>query len=264
MSTCHRRGVSGTLISGFALHWALGIPVLAALVFGAIVAATDPISVLAIFKDMAVDKRLTIIVEGESLFNDGTAVVLYGILFGAVANSHLGILAGLRDFVVEVAGGITVGASLGYVFSKLTQRIDDPEIEITLTTVLAYGSYLLAQSLHLSGVIATVAAGLMIGNFGVRTGMSSRARIALWSFWSTRPFLSTPFCSFSLDPGACGRLVSHVAGYDADDSGGACWASTHCVRACSYQQLSRLKFPCAGNMSWYGEVSGELFHWHWF
>jgi len=80
---------AATLISGFALHWGLGIPVLVALVFGAIVAATDPISVLAIFKDMAVDKRLTIIVEGESLFNDGTAVVLYGILFGAVANSHL-------------------------------------------------------------------------------------------------------------------------------------------------------------------------------
>ena len=180
---------AATLISGFALHWGLGIPVLVALVFGAIVAATDPISVLAIFKDMAVDKRLTIIVEGESLFNDGTAVVLYGILFGAVANSHLGILTGIRDFVVEVAGGIAVGAGLGYVFSKLTQRIDDPEIEITLTTVLAYGSYLLAQSLHLSGVIATVSAGLMIGNFGVRIGMSSRTRIALWSFWEYASFL---------------------------------------------------------------------------
>jgi CPA1 family monovalent cation:H+ antiporter len=181
--------LAATLISGFTLHWALGIPVLIALVFGAIVAATDPISVLAIFKDMAVDKRLTITVEGESLFNDGTAVVLYGILFGAVANSHLGILTGVRDCVVEVAGGVAVGAVFGYFFSKLTQRIDDSEIEITLTTILAYGSYLLAQSLHLSGVIATVAAGLMVGNFGVRTGMSSRTRIALWSFWEYASFL---------------------------------------------------------------------------
>jgi CPA1 family monovalent cation:H+ antiporter len=181
--------LAATLISGFALHWTLGIPVLIALVFGSIVAATDPISVLAIFKDMAVEKRLTIIVEGESLFNDGTAVVLYGILFGAVANSHLGISTGIRDFVVEVTGGAAVGVFLGYIFSKLTQRIDDPGIEITLTTVLAYGSYLLAQSLHLSGVIATVAAGLMIGNFGVRTGMNSRTRIALWSFWEYAAFL---------------------------------------------------------------------------
>jgi CPA1 family monovalent cation:H+ antiporter len=138
---------------------------------------------------MAVDKRLTVIVEGESLFNDGTAVVLYGILFAAVANSHLGISTGARDFVVDVAGGAAVGVGLGYVFSKLTQRIDDPEIEITLTTILAYGSYLLAQSLHWSGVIATVAAGLMIGNVGVRTGMSSRTRIALWSFWEYASFL---------------------------------------------------------------------------
>ena len=82
-----------------------------------------------------------------------------------------------------------MGVGLGYVFSKLTQRIDDAEIEITLTTILAYGSYLLAQSLHLSGVIATVAAGLMIGNLGVRTGMSSRTRIALWSFWEYASFL---------------------------------------------------------------------------
>ncbi|MGH9546645.1 MAG: Na+/H+ antiporter [Terriglobales bacterium] len=181
--------LAATLISGFALQWALGIPILVALVFGAIVAATDPISVLAIFKDMAVDKRLTIIVEGESLFNDGTAVVLYGILFAAVASSHFAIVAGLRAFVVEVMGGAAVGVISGYALSKLTQRIDDPEIEITLTTVLAYGAYLLAQSLHLSGVIATVAAGLMIGNFGVRAGMSSRTRVALWSFWEYASFL---------------------------------------------------------------------------
>ena len=138
---------------------------------------------------MAVDKRLTIIVEGESLFNDGTAVVLYGILVGAVANSRLNILTGVRDFAVAVAGGAAVGAVLGFACSRLTQRLDDPEIEITLTTIAAYGSYLLAQSLHLSGVIATVAAGLMIGNFGVRKGMSWRTRIALWSFWEYASFL---------------------------------------------------------------------------
>jgi CPA1 family monovalent cation:H+ antiporter len=181
--------LAATLISGFVVHWALGIPVLIALVFGAIVSATDPISVLAIFKHMAVDKRLTIIVEGESLFNDGTAVVLYGILVGAVASSRLNILTGIRDFAVAVAGGAAVGAILGYACSRLTQRIDDPEIEITLTTIAAYGSYLLAQSLHLSGVIATVAAGLMIGNFGVRKGMSWRTLIALWSFWEYASFL---------------------------------------------------------------------------
>ncbi|HEY1799828.1 MAG TPA: Na+/H+ antiporter [Terriglobales bacterium] len=181
--------LAATLICGFAVHWALGMPVLVALVFGAIVAATDPISVLAIFKDTTVGRRLTIIVEGESLFNDGTSVVVFGILFGAVVNSHLSIAAGVRDFFVEVTGGVTVGVVLGFIFSKLTARINDPQIEITLTTILAYSSYLLAQSLHMSGVIATVAAGLMMGNFGMRTGMSWRTRIALWSFWEYASFL---------------------------------------------------------------------------
>ncbi|MDE3202497.1 MAG: Na+/H+ antiporter [Acidobacteriota bacterium] len=181
--------LAATLISGYVLHWVLGIPILVALVFGSIVAATDPISVLAIFKDMSVDKRLTINVEGESLFNDGTSVVVYGILVGAVASGHLDILAGVRDFLVEVAGGAALGAAMGFVFSRITQRIDDPEIEITLTTILAYSAYLVAQSMHVSGVIATVAAGLMVGNFGMRTGMSWRTRIALWSFWEYASFL---------------------------------------------------------------------------
>ena len=150
--------------------------------------ATDPISALAIFKHMAVDKRLTIIVEGESLFNDGTAVVLYGILIGAVASSHLGILTGTRDFVVTLPAA-RLWAPLWLCLQQTYAEIDDPEIEITLTTILAYGSYLLALSLHLSGVIATVAAGLMIGNFGVRTGMSWRTRVALWSFWEYASFL---------------------------------------------------------------------------
>lgn len=181
--------LAATLVTGFALYWSLGIPLLVALVFGSIVAATDPISVLAIFKSMSIDRRLSVTVEGESLFNDGTSVVLYGILVGAVANSHFGVLTGIRDFVVEVAGGAAVGAGLGFIISRFTQRIDDPEIEITLTTILAYGSYLSAQSLHVSGVIATVSAGLMIGNFGIRTGMSWRTRIALWSFWEYASFL---------------------------------------------------------------------------
>ncbi len=101
--------LAATLFAGFALHWTLGIPILIALVFGAIVAATDPISVLAIFKDMAVDKRLTVIVEGESLFNDGTAVVLYGILFAAVVGSHFSIVTGIRDFAIDVMGGADRG-----------------------------------------------------------------------------------------------------------------------------------------------------------
>ena len=178
-----------TLVTGFAAHWLLGLPLLVALVFGAVTAATDPISVLSIFKEMAVPKRLSIIVEGESLFNDGTAAALFAVLAAGVASETLGVRTGVQTFIVEVCGGVAVGVALGYIFSKFSQRIDDPAIEITLTTVLAYGSYLAAQTLHLSGVIATVAAGLTLGNVAARNSMSPRTRIALWSFWEYLSFI---------------------------------------------------------------------------
>jgi Na+:H+ antiporter len=181
--------LAATLITGFSAHLALGLPVLVALVFGAITAATDPISVLSIFQEVTAPKRLSVIVEGESLFNDGTAAVLYGILAAGVASGALGIWGGVQNFFVDVMGGVGVGLAMGYVFSKLMGRIDEPQIEITLTTVLAYSSYLVAQTLHLSGVIATVSAGLMIGNLGARAGMSARTRVALWSFWEYFSFV---------------------------------------------------------------------------
>ncbi len=178
-----------TVITGYAIHWIVGLPILLSLLFGSIISATDPISVLAIFKEMPVAKRLSVIIEAESLFNDGTAVVLFRILLAAIATQTLGITKGVENFVVEVLGGTAIGFFLGYVISKVTERIDDPQIEITLTTIAAYGSYLLANSLHLSGVIATVVAGLTIGNFGAAQGMSARTRLALWSFWEYATFL---------------------------------------------------------------------------
>ncbi len=178
-----------TFVTGFAVHWVGGLPLLTGLVFGAIVAATDPISVLAIFKDMSVSKRLSVIVEGESLLNDGTAAVLFGILLAGASTESLGLWSGIQKFLVVVLGGAALGLGLGYLVSKITARIDEPEIEITLTTILAFGSYLAAESLHLSGVIATVAAGVMIGNFGAKVGMSPRTRVALWTFWEYVSFV---------------------------------------------------------------------------
>ena len=204
--------------------------------------------------------------EGESLFNDGTSVVLYGILVGAVASSRLDVLAGIRDFAVEVAGGAALGAGLGYVFSRLTQRIDDPEIEITLTTILAYGSYLLAQSLHLSGVIATVSAGLMIGNFGMRTGMSWRTRIALWSFWEYASFLinSVLFLLIGLQVRLGGLLHIWQARHSAIAAVLA-GAAAYRIRARSLQQsLLDQRFRCDGSMLWCGEACAAHFPWHWF
>ncbi len=171
------------LVTGYLVHWLIGLPVLIALLFGSIISATDPISVLAIFKDLRVDKRLSLIMEGESLLNDGTAVVLFGILFGAVVAEKWSVPKGIGQYFLAVAGGAILGSVLGYLASRITGTVDDPQIEITLTTILAYGSYLLAYHLHLSGVIATASAGLVLGNFGSKRGMSARTRTAMQSFW---------------------------------------------------------------------------------
>jgi CPA1 family monovalent cation:H+ antiporter len=155
-------------VTGYIVHWALGLPILIALLFGAIISATDPISVLAIFKDLKMDKRLSVIIEGESLLNDGTAVVVFQILLAGVVAGGLGGGKGIGQFLLAVVGGAAIGFGVGYTGSKITQTIADPQIEITLTTIIAYGSYLLANHLHLSGVIATASAGLMVGNFGAK------------------------------------------------------------------------------------------------
>jgi len=125
----------------------------------------------------------------ESVLNDGTAVVLFGILFGAVVAEKLSVPNGVVQYFLAVAGGALLGAALGFLASRTTGALDDPQIEITLTTILAYGNYLLAFHLHLSGVIATASAGLMLGNFGAKGGMSARTRTAMQSFWEYISFV---------------------------------------------------------------------------
>jgi Na+:H+ antiporter len=181
--------LAATVITAYAIHWVAGLPLFPAFLFGALISATDPISVLALFKDLGVSKRLAVLIEGESLFNDGTSVVTFQIILGAMVSGDFSLIDGVSRFLVVVLGGAALGMVLGYAASKITQQVDDPRIEITLTTILAYSSYLIAEHLHVSGVIATVAAGLMIGNFGAQIGMSARTRVALWSFWEYVSFV---------------------------------------------------------------------------
>jgi Na+:H+ antiporter len=180
--------VISTLVAGCLVFWLVGLPLLMAFLFGAIVSATDPVAVLSIAKEMAVSKRLTLLLEGESLFNDGTAVVLFQILLAGVITGNFSLAAGVGHFLQSVVGGAMIGFVLGYIASKVTARIDDPQIEITLTTIVAYSSYLLAHHFNASGVIATVVAGLVVGNLGT-TGMSARTHVALWSFWEYTSFV---------------------------------------------------------------------------
>lgn len=186
--------VLGTVLSslfvGYLATWVLGLPLAAALVFGALIASTDPISVVAVFKQCRVGRRLGILVEGESLFNDGVSVVLYGVLLGVATSGAFSFPEVLGRFVTVVLGGAAVGLAVGLLASRLTREFDDPPLEITLTCLVAWGSFLLAEHVHVSGVIATVIAGLTVDAYGMHTGMSPSTRVSVNSFWEFAAFLA--------------------------------------------------------------------------
>ena len=180
---------AATAITGWAVHQLLGLPILTALLFGALISATDPISVIALFRDLGVSKRLAVIVEGESLFNDGTAAVAFQLILAGILTNKFDAVSGTGTFLLVVIGGTAIGLLIGYAASKITAFVDEPRIEITLTTIVAYSSYLAAEHFHVSGVIATVVAGLVVGNYGAQAGMSPRTRVAVWHFWEYVAFL---------------------------------------------------------------------------
>ncbi len=153
------------------------------LVFGALIAATDPIAVVALFKQLNVGHRLSTLVEGESLLNDGTSVVFFTLILAYVGGAATSAGSLALQFVTIVGGGAALGAAVGYVASQVTKRVDEPLIEITLTMIAAYGSFAVAEQFHFSGVIATVAAGMVCGTLGWQTGMSPSTKLAVESFW---------------------------------------------------------------------------------
>jgi len=177
-----------TFVIGYGVHYLLKLPILVALLFGAVISPTDPISVLALFKRLGVNERLSMIVEAESLFNDGIAVVLFGVIEGVLMTSTFSLSQSIFSFILTVGGGAAIGILVGAAASRITKEFDDHLLEITLTTVVAYGSYLAAESVHVSGVIAVVAASLVMGNYGLPKGMSPASRMAVFSFWEYAGF----------------------------------------------------------------------------
>jgi monovalent cation:H+ antiporter, CPA1 family len=153
------------------------------LIFGSLVAATDPIAVVAIFRELRVPARLATLVEGESLLNDGTSIVLYSLLLAAVTGLAPGMGHLALQFILIVGGGAFLGYVAGTVASRLIAKIDDAVIEITITVITAYGVFAIAEAASVSGVIATVVAGMYCGEYGWSEGMSRRTRQSLVAFW---------------------------------------------------------------------------------
>ena len=179
-----------TLVVGGMVALALGLPLSVALLFGSLVAATDPVAVTAVLNEMALPARMIIIPEAESLVNDGMAITLYTGFsgLGASGGADLAALGGL--FLREVLVGLAVGGALGFIFSRLTSTVDDHLIEMMLSVVLAYGSYLVADRLHASGPLACVAAGVIQGSYGREFGMSERTSQLLDDLWEFLGFFA--------------------------------------------------------------------------
>jgi monovalent cation:H+ antiporter, CPA1 family len=188
----------GTLLSfiivGSLARWWLNLSIPAAFVFAALMSATDPVSVLSIFKSVGVNKRLATVIEGESLFNDGLAVVLFNIsAFYLLTYLDLGVAGfghGLWEFVKVISLGLMIGGALGYGFSRLTSWFDDYPLEIIFSIILFYGAFLVAESVHASGVIAVVVAALILGNYGAKIGMSPTTKLNIHNFWDVTATLA--------------------------------------------------------------------------
>lgn len=198
-----------TFFIGYVGYWGfqlLGfqIPLLVTLLFGAIISATDPVAVLALFKEFGAPHRLTLIFEGESLFNDGTAFAIFLVLLDIISHGYHGystLLQGLFTFSTMIIGGILFGLFMGVLFSKLIEWIKGHEdLEITLTLLVAHFTFLLAEvisanlvvnghAIHLSSIIATLVSSMVLGNYG-RFKMSSGVEEYMDKFWGYFAFVA--------------------------------------------------------------------------
>jgi len=182
--------VCSTFLIGFFVHQFIGLEWIAALLFGALITPTDPISVLSILKKVGVPERLRVILEGESLFNDGTGVVVFSLILGIVTGHQNFELGGtLLGFITVAGGGIVFGFFIGYCVYQILKKINNHLLEVTITVVLTFGTPLLAEHFHLSGIIAIVVAGMIIGNYGRVYSMSKTTRETLDTFWEVIDFI---------------------------------------------------------------------------
>ena len=193
--------VPGLLLSlvliALLLHFFTGLAWVDAFLLAAILSPTDPVAVLGLFRQLKVNEDLSTIIEGESLFNDGVAGALYQICLafvliavrGQTLTTGQAVWLALGTLVLQAGGGSLLGIIIGFLISRFVKFIDDPLIETTMTIVAAYGAYLLADFLHLSGILAVIITGLILGSYGRSMGMSERTREVVDDFWSIAAFI---------------------------------------------------------------------------
>ncbi len=243
-------------------------PLFSAMLFGALIAATDPVAIIAMFKDNRIKGRMRLLVESESLLNDGAAAVLFvmALAFVQSGGAEQSAAATALTLVKVVFGGVIVGALFGGVAILASLRTSEHVIEAALTTIAAFGSFLVAEYFHVSGVLATVTAGLVMGNLGLLSEqeggyISLKGREFVLSFWDFAAFLanSMVFLMIGADVaatpfGAVGATTLAVA-----------IAAVLCARAIVVYPLSSLFFGSRWKISfreqhilWWGGLRGAL------
>lgn len=188
--------IAAALVAG-GMHWVLGWSWLGASFFGVLIAATDPVSVVAAFKELKAEPRLGMVVEAESLLNDGVAAVGFGILMGLAGGEPFASVQAFGTLAWTVIGGVAIGSVIGLAVLRIAGRTTDHLVEITLTTVIAWGGFLIAEEVHASGVFAALAAGLIVGGYGWRGAISENGQSHVLGFWEYAAFLANS-CLFLL------------------------------------------------------------------
>ena len=184
----------GTLLSAgvvaAGMHWLAGWGWPASMLFGSLIAATDPVSVIAMMKEQKAEPRLRFLMESESLVNDGAAAVLFGLIAAWIGGQGTGTGAVALSLLTTVGCGVLCGLIVGGGLLLIAGRSDDHLVEITLTMLAAYGSFLIAEKFEVSGVLATLSAGMLVGNWGRGRGLSEHGSESMIRFWDFAAFLA--------------------------------------------------------------------------